>query len=140
MRTKRRYSDSDKSTALALLAANGGNISATARETQLPATTIRQWRDGVGISENVLSDSEVKKDELHSLFERVARLYLNQAMQVGTVRKTSGKDSVIAAATATDKMRLLTEQATSISKDVSEHSHEERANRILELVKPARTG
>lgn len=140
MRVKRHYTDADKGTTLALLTANGGNVSLTSRETGIPATTVRQWRDGIGVSDSTGEICDVKKEQLQTLFERVARLYLGQAMAVGVIKKTSGKDSVIAAATATDKMRLLQEKATVIGQNVNERSHEDRANRILELVKPAGTG
>lgn len=137
---KRQYSDNDKATALALLDANEGNVLRTSKQLKIPHKTLDEWAKGRN-QHPVVADLRIdKKQELHSLFEEVARLYLGQAAQEDTIKKTNGRDSVIAAATAVDKMRLLTEQATSISKDVSEHSHEERANRILELVKPARTG
>jgi transposase-like protein len=138
--SKRQYSDNDKATALAVLDANQGNVKGTARQLSIPHKTLDEWAKGRNQHPEVAVLRTDKKQELHGLFEQVARLYLGQAMEEATIKKTSGKDSVIAAATATDKMRLLTEQATSISKDVTEHSHEERANRILELVKPARTG
>lgn len=134
MRTKQNYSDADKGSALAFLEANAGNISLTSRETKIPASTLRQWRDGKGVSASVLEQRDVKKEDLSSLFERVARLYIGQALKAQTVGGTKGKDAVIAAATATDKMRLLNNEPTSISKDVTEHTNEERANRILKLV------
>lgn len=43
MSTKRRYSDEDKATALAVLAAHNGDVSKTARETGVPRTTLQRW-------------------------------------------------------------------------------------------------
>lgn len=120
MRTKRNYSDHDKGSALAFLEANAGNISFTSRETKIPASTLRQWRDGKGVSESVLENRDVKKEELADLFERVARLYVGQALKTTVAAKAAGKDAIIAAATAIDKMRLLRDQPTSITANAAE--------------------
>lgn len=45
-RPQRRYSDAEQAEALAALAANGGEIAATSRETGIPEATLRHWRDG----------------------------------------------------------------------------------------------
>lgn len=44
---------------------------------------------------------------LDSMFEATARRYLQHALTDGVLEAVKGKDAVIAAATATDKMRLL---------------------------------
>jgi len=46
-------------------------------------------------------------DTLDDLFEQVARRYLKHAGSPAVVMETRGRDAVIAAATAVDKMRLL---------------------------------
>lgn len=104
--TKRQYSDNDKATALAVLDANGGNVSKTARETKIPPSTITEWRDG-RIHEDVTEIREVKRSELSDLFEAIAYKYLTRASDDTAIKSTTGKDAIIAAATATDKMRLL---------------------------------
>ena len=43
---KRRYSDDERASALAALAANGGNVSKTAREQGVPPMTLKHWADG----------------------------------------------------------------------------------------------
>jgi transposase-like protein len=110
---KRRYTEDDKASALALLQANGGALKATARELDIPLTTLRAWRDGVkGVGAGVAKKCPGKKADLRSLFERVARKYLRRALSAEAVEKTAGKDAVIAAATATDKHRLLGGEST----------------------------
>jgi hypothetical protein len=48
------------------------------------------------------------------LFGRIAETYGEHALRPSTVRKTRGKDAVIAACAATDKLRLLRGESTSI--------------------------
>lgn len=43
MMARRHYSDNDRAAALAVLAANGGNLSRTARETGVPRATLQLW-------------------------------------------------------------------------------------------------
>lgn len=42
---KRSYSDREKAEALAILDSNGGNLSKTSRETGIPISTLKLWRD-----------------------------------------------------------------------------------------------
>jgi transposase-like protein len=46
-RRKRRYTDQAKAAALALLGANGRNVSKTAADTGIPVTTLWQWGKGL---------------------------------------------------------------------------------------------
>ncbi|MGI8656384.1 MAG: transposase [Pyrinomonadaceae bacterium] len=133
---KRQYSESDKATALALLAANAGNITRTARETGFPATTLRQWRDGEHINEEVTQKRDQKKEELADLFERVTRVYLDRALAPDTVSETKGKDAVIAAATATDKMQLLKGAPTAINQTYL--TDEQKAKKLAEIINRGR--
>lgn len=41
---RRHYSDETRAAALAVLKANGGNVARTARETDVPEATLREWR------------------------------------------------------------------------------------------------
>lgn len=130
----RDYSAEDKAAALAWLDANEGNLLRASKDLKIPYSTLQSWRDGKAITEEITELCEGKKRDLADLFEEVARTYITRALDLGAVDDTKGKDAVIAAATATDKMRLLHEQPTSISKDVTDHTHEERIARILSLV------
>jgi len=44
-RKKQRYTDGDRQVALEILAANGGNVAKTSRETGIRYETLRKWRD-----------------------------------------------------------------------------------------------
>jgi len=116
MAEQRQYTEADKATALALLAANGGNVFRAAKELGIPESTLRKWKNGEGVNAAVAGTCEKKKAELFDLFEEVSRLYLGRAKSREAVNKTSGRDAVIAAATALDKMRLIQNKPTTISR------------------------
>jgi hypothetical protein len=82
----------------------------------------------------VLAKSQGKTADLDSLFEQIARKYGEHALKDSTVRKTKGRDAVIASCAAVDKMRLLREQPTSIRA-----ADGESGLRIQVLVVPAAT-
>lgn len=44
MAGKSKYTDADRARCYVALQANGGNVKATARELELPVTTVRRWR------------------------------------------------------------------------------------------------
>ena len=135
--SKRQYSDNDKASALAALDANGGNVSGTARQLKIPRTTLLEWEATRGISADVPNIRQEKKESLAEKFEQLAEKLVDDLI----ARVGEGKfvEEATAAAIATDKMQLLRGSPTAISKDVSERTNEERAARILELVKPAKT-
>lgn len=135
---KRQYSDSDKAGALAALDANGGNVNRTARQLQIPRTTLTEWMSDRHISDDVPDIRQEKKASLAEKFAELAERLVDDLIN----RVGEGKfvEEATAAAIATDKMQLLRGAPTSISKDVSERTHEERATRILELVKPVKAG
>jgi hypothetical protein len=130
---KRPYTENDKATALSLLKANNNNLLATTRGTGIPYSTLRKWKNGAGISRDVAPKCGAKAEELGSIFERVGRMYLENAMRPATVRRTRGRDSVIAACAAIDKCRLLRGESTSI------HQTAGGAPKISILVVPAAT-
>jgi transposase-like protein len=111
---KRQYTEAEKATALAALAANDGNVKRTARELGIPGPTLDDWRRGEGITVGVLEKQTTRAEALDTLFERVARLYLGQALRTEIVARSSGRDAVGAAAIALDKLRLLRGEATQI--------------------------
>lgn len=138
----RRYTPEDRAAALAALAANQGNVARTARQCGVPRPTLIRWmQEQARVSGQ--SDTRptpvptpekttppyptarrtaailpIAVDALATVFERVARLYLKRAESEEAVGKTSGKDAVIAAATATDKSRLLRDEPTAINEQL----------------------
>lgn len=108
---RRRYSDSQKAQALAFLKANGGNLARAARDAGVPVRTLRDWRDGKGVSLD--ADLPLQKEEdLANLLERVARKFVNRANEVAA--DTGARDSMVAAGIAIEKVRLLRDQPTQI--------------------------
>ena len=105
-KSKTKYSDVQRGEVLAILDSNGGNQNLTAKQTNVPRSTIQQWQSGL-VSDDVPKIRHEKKAELSELFENVARTYLENAVDPLTVMKTGGQQSVTAAGIAIDKMLLL---------------------------------
>ena len=112
-KSKTKYSDTQRGEVLAILDSNGGNLSQTSRQTNVPLTTIHDWKSGL-IHDEVSEIRNEKKAELSEIFERAARTYLENSLDDSSVSRTGGKDSIIAAGVAVDKMLLLRNQPTSI--------------------------
>lgn len=103
---RKQYSDKDKASALAVLDANNGNLSATAKLTGVPRKTLADWAKGRVVPE-VAELRHEKKEELADVFERVAYKYLARAEKDDVIDNTTGNSAVTTAAVAVDKMRLL---------------------------------
>lgn len=99
------YSDNDKAAALLALESNGGNLKRTSRETGIPLTTIRNWRDGNGVTGDVAEISNESKPDL------VTRMLdeLNEVLNLLPEKRkdASYNDLVRAAGILTDKVQLL---------------------------------
>jgi hypothetical protein len=132
---KRQYSDDTKASVLATLKANDGNVAKTAREAEVPRQTIESWKNGIGINDDVLNIQHVKKEDLKDLHKLIAVKSLG--LLQNKLGDCSAQQLSTIAAISTDKMLVLSGEANSITQDVTKHSHEERADRILKLVKPA---
>lgn len=73
-------------------------------ETETPIPKPEKKEPGAVVTASLQVDANAALD---AIFEDIARRYLNHAAQDEVVKGTKGKDAVIAAATAVDKMRLL---------------------------------
>jgi hypothetical protein len=112
MKKKRKqYDDKFRASACLLLQAAGypdikGALTRTAKEVGIPARTLSRWFNG---EQNPPPDQVVieKRPELANLFESIAYKMLDHAGKPDVIEEMDGKAAVIAAATATDKMRLL---------------------------------
>ncbi len=133
MAKKRQFSDNEKAAVLATLKANKDNSSKTARETGVKRQTIDKWKQGLGINDDVLQMLHVKKEELRDLHKFIAVKALG-LMQNKLSECSAGQLSTIAAI-STEKMLLLDNDATNITRDATPRTNEERAARILALVK-----
>lgn len=110
---KRRYSDEDRAMALAALAANGGNLKRTAREQGVPETSLRQWAKGDRHPEAVEMSAQ-KKPPLADAYEDVVRRSLGHLSEA-KLKRAGAVDLLKVAGIATDKMRLLRDEPTSIT-------------------------
>ena len=70
--------------------------------------TVRRWYATLTKKERERPEAELAASRaLDDMFERVTRAYLKRALDPTVVGKATGSQSVLAAATALDKMRLL---------------------------------
>lgn len=119
-----RYTDDYKADAIAQMVADGypdnefapRNVRAVLLEVHgfAPvAKTLKRWFDG---KEGTPPDKNVRnqKNELADTFEGIAQKYLSRAAEDKAVAETKGKDAVMTAAIAVDKMRLLRNLPTEI--------------------------
>lgn len=109
--TRIRYTDEQRATLVAMLEMEGypdkpGALQRVATYAKIQPNVIARWyKQKQNPPPNKLVSR--KKKELADLFEDVAHTYLNRALDDDAVSATAGQSAVIAAATATDKMRLL---------------------------------
>lgn len=129
--SKRSYSDEEKAAALLALQANGGNVTATAKQLGLPWGTLHDWSRGKGTVPAVMEIQGGKRPCLAERFEQIAHLALD--LLPGKMEASTSRDLGVVAAIAVDKARLLREQPTTITR-TEENTDAERADRILELL------
>lgn len=128
---RRRYTDDDRATALAVLDSNAGNLSRTSRETGISVSTLRDWRDGAhpGLAEL----RNEKREALSEIWDRVARAYLERALSPQVLGDTNGQSAITAAAIATDKLQLLEGKPTEVTEVRGSDAKRELADRIARL-------
>lgn len=126
-RQQRRYSDDFRASALAALAANGGNVKKTARQLGIPLLTLWTWSKHPQIS----TSRNEKKGELADAIEQVAWQIVDQMPD--KIAKASLRDLATCLGIAVDKMRLLREQATAITDKPEELSDDQRFERLKQL-------
>lgn len=115
---KRSYSDKEKGEALAVLDANGGNVSLTAKQTKVPRATLQEWVAG-RVSAEVPDIRQEKKEELRDIFERLTRKGLAHLES----NIASGKFGEVSLAVCqwVDKMQLLGGKPTAITENRGEN-------------------
>ena len=109
---KRSYSDEQKASALAALAANGGNAKLTAAQIGVPRTTLLKWASGEGVHASVTDIGHEKKQGLADRLEGLAHRLVDAIP--GKIAEADLKQLSVSLGIALDKMRLLREQPTSI--------------------------
>ena len=121
----RSYSDDDKAKALVMLQTNQGNIARTAKQLELPRSTLTAWAKGEkgvsGVTAELIAE---KTSEVIEKLDRNIDLYLEAAQDPQKIAKASLKDINLSLAIAVDKRQLLSNKPTSISQ--TSRSDEER--------------
>jgi hypothetical protein len=112
---KRKYTDEQKATYLAILDGHGGNLARTARETGVPRKTLADWSAGRGATPGVTDIRHQKKAALAEMLEQLAGRLLALTTD-NDIRAVDLGGRFKALAIAVDKMRLLREQPTDIGR------------------------
>lgn len=118
----RRYTDQDKALVHATLAANGGNVKRTARETGVAEQTVRDWKkkaERVGLPAEVEAALPAVIEDAAQEIERIRNKALRALEEAIDRRELKGRDLTVAVGVLTDKHRLMTGQATSRTESTS---------------------
>src|SRR5262245_49394675 len=105
---RRRYSDHEKAEALAMLAANAGNVAQTARQVNVPRQTLQHWPAGEGLSPAVPELEHEKKGGLADRLERLARCLVED--MPGKIGAANLRHCAVCLGVTIDKMLLLRDQ------------------------------
>ena len=135
--SKRQYSDREKAAALAFLDFNGGNVERSAKALGIPRVTLLDWSKGRKQHPEVSDLRHEKKEQISELIERAVREMIQGS--AGKVADANLSQVWTSIGIAVDKMQLLKGEATAITKDATQRTNEERAARIMALVKPGAT-
>lgn len=114
--SNRAYSDDFKATALAALVANGGNVQRTADDLDVPESTLRSWREGVGTRAVSANLRDQKREELSARVTQVAWSIVDSIDETD-IENASLVQKTTAFGILFDKMRLLSDEATEISEN-----------------------
>jgi len=117
----KKYSDEDKVRALAMLAANGNNLKATALQLGIPRTTLIDWSHGRKIQPAVIVEAEQQKKSLAEMFDEVATKALGSAVdRLDAEAKTMPiKELIDISKKAVETSRLLKGEPTQIQEQGS---------------------
>lgn len=106
-RTRRRYPDEFRASALATLDANGGNLDRTARQLNVPRKTLAGWAGGQNNPVVAELRHQKKADLVGDLTQFVSALC---GVRPDQVKDLNFKDAAVAMGIAVDKLLLLQEQ------------------------------
>lgn len=132
--SRREYTNEERAACLAALHANGGNVAKTARECGVPRMTLQHWAGLTNGDEDASSSEkepavpssspprpcgltelvEIAKATLAEKFDAMAHKFLGVAD--GKADDLNAKDAMVAAGIAVDKMRLLRNEPTAITR------------------------
>lgn len=134
---RRSYSDQEKTLALEMLRANGRQLRYTAEKLGIAPVTLIAWEQEAeaGRQPDVDALRPLIRRVLDEECEAAAREFIAAARLPDKVEKAGTLQLMTSAGIAIDKMRLLREQATSIS--AQQMTDEERLARLNELLATA---
>jgi len=144
-----RYSEGQKSEALALLTANDGNVSRTRNELDwdtIPArSTLRRWRSRAenpqtASDEEVAKSSHQKKQSLADRLEEIAWKMVNVMDDEEKLKEARINQLTTGFGTLVDKMRLLREEATEINENRNADEHRRALDQRLKRLRARRDG
>lgn len=118
MPTRREYTEEDKATALAALAANNGDVKATADQIGMPRRTLHNWSRGI----NAPTDDGLvpqKKGHLADACEEIAWKLL-ESLQ-GKIGKATLSQAATSFGIMVDKAKIL--RGESVSGDINVFLH-----------------
>src|SRR5262245_27687368 len=122
---RRRYSDHEKAEALAMLAANAGNVARTARQVHVPRQTLQEWAAGRGLSPAVPELRHEKKAALADRLEDLAHRLLD--LMPDKIGAANLQHCAVALGIAIDKLLRLRGQPAGIAGlDLSRLGHDQR--------------
>jgi hypothetical protein len=131
--TKRRYTDTQRSDALAALAANNGNVTRTARQLAIPAKTIENWAKGQ-LHPEVAEISVEKRRPLADRLEAVSHLLLDELSRPEKLSAANVQQIAVALGIGIDKARLLREQPTAITESQSTCPPADEVNKKWDVI------
>lgn len=109
-RSQKAYTPEQRAAVLALLT-GGAAVKRVSRETKIPESTVRWWRDNPAGAASVEMREQAEKD-LGSELDRLRRLYVTRAGEPAAVASTSGYYAVRAVSDLTTAFQLVTGGAT----------------------------
>jgi transposase-like protein len=122
------YSDEDKAAVLAVLAANGGNIKRTARETSIPVSTLSYWAKGNASPSTEAVQAAV--DKFVDQAERVRNMALDELERAIGTGEVKDKDLITILGVLDDKIT----RARGLPTQRTEHQHSLPSRDELEIV------
>ncbi len=124
-----KYTDAERAAALAALKANGGNLSATSRDTNIPFSTIKRWRDEPDDRLAELGDK--KKRDLADELEHLAHAIVG--IMPDKMDTANFQHLAVALGITIDKLRLLKGEATEVTEVRGSDAKRELAERLARL-------
>ena len=115
---RRTYTDADRVAVHAALTASGGNIKRTARETNIPVSTVRDWKtywEQEGFPEELMAVYDQVVEDIVEGLQRVRDKALLELESLIEKHELKGRELVAAVGMLTDKIRLYKGEATSRS-------------------------